>query len=92
MAEEPVDLILVLLREIRAKLDAHDKRFDEHDHRFDEHDKRFDRLDQRLDEMRLYVNHALGLGTVAGLKDQEMDVRVGALERRLKAVEDKVGV
>jgi hypothetical protein len=55
MADEPDNLVLVQLREIRTTLADHSKRFD----RMDE---RFDRIDKRFDDFHLLVTHALGLG------------------------------
>lgn len=53
MAEEPDNLVLRLLREIREKLDEQSDRF-----------AAIDRLEKLFDEMRGYVNHALGMGKV----------------------------
>ena len=100
MADEPENLVLVQLRDIRAKLGE----IDELKRRFDLVDKRFDRLDKNFDEMRVYVNHALGLGTMNDLKARELDARVEAgealsrrlderfkdIEHRLSKVEEKV--
>ena len=97
MADDPNNLVLVQLRDIRGKLDALEKRFDAHD-------KRFDRLDKHADEMRQYVSHALGLGAMNEMKAREMDARLEMgealskqiderfkdIERRLTKVEEKV--
>jgi len=98
MAEEPDNLVLIQLREMRAELKNITVKLDQHD-------LRFDNLDKRFDEMRLYVNHALGLGTMNDLKARELDARqdesearqkrmaalMAEIERRLGRVEDKPG-
>jgi len=77
MMDEPDDLVLRLLREIREKLD-------EQSDRFGAIDRRFDRLEKRFDEMRGYVNHALGMGVTGHLKDEEQDTRMEDFEARQK--------
>ncbi len=97
MADEPDNLVLVQLRDIRGKLDKIDDKLHEHD-------RRFDHLDKRFDEMRQYVIHALGLGAMNEMKAREMDARLEMgetlskqiderfkdIERRLTKVEEKV--
>ena len=48
MANDPNNLVLVQLREIRATLE-----------RFDEMDKRFDQLDKRFEDSHALVNRTL---------------------------------
>ena len=93
MADEPENLVLVQLREIRAKLA-----------KLDEHDQRFDRLDQHAEVTRYFVRHALGLGGMNEIKARELDIRhddfaarqkrteemIAELDRRLAKVEEKV--
>ncbi|MCL4767252.1 MAG: hypothetical protein KJZ80_13560 [Hyphomicrobiaceae bacterium] len=81
MAEEPDNLILRLLREIREKLD-------EQSDRFAAIDRRFDRLEKRFDEMRGYMNHALGMGMTGHLKNEEQDTRQEDCESRQKQMEE----
>ena len=85
MAEVPDNIVLVQLREIRAKLES----IGRIEKKLDEHDKRFDRLDEHFEEMRLYVNHALGLGTVNDLKAREIDARQKAEAERRRRLEDR---
>lgn len=49
--ETPPNLVITLLQEIRARLDAHDRRFDAMDARFDRFDARFDETDDRFDAL-----------------------------------------
>jgi predicted membrane GTPase involved in stress response len=72
MAKEPDDLVLRLLREIRAKQD-------EHTRLLEEHSTRFTQLDARLDELNREMTYALGLGTRAVVKDKEQDTRLNDL-------------
>ena len=61
MADEPDNLVLRLLREIRGELgDVRRK--------LDDHDKRFDRLDSKLDLMQLQLTHTFGLAGMANLQ------------------------
>jgi len=90
MANEPDNLVLAQLREIRATQA--------------EHSARFAQIDKRFDEMRLLLGHTIGLSTTAYLRSQEFDrryefsegeqrslsERVGELERRLAKVEDDI--
>jgi len=90
MANEPDNLVLAQLREIRATQA--------------EHSARFAQIDKRFDEMRLLLGHTIGLSTTAYLRSQEFDrryefsegeqrslsERVGELERRVAKVEDDI--
>jgi hypothetical protein len=55
MADEPENLVLVQLREVRSELQGIRTKLEEHD-------RRFDQIDRRFDDFHLLVNHALGLG------------------------------
>ncbi len=68
MANEPDNLVLVQLREIRATLL-------EHSARFDQFDKRFDQLDKRFEDFHALTSHTLMLGTTNALKSQELERR-----------------
>jgi chaperonin cofactor prefoldin len=95
MAKDPDNLVLTLLREVRAKLDAHDKRFDHADKRFDKIDERFDGLDYKL-------THVFGFAAMASLgakhaetkvsdladRQTQLESQVTAIDQRLKAVEN----
>jgi hypothetical protein len=65
MANEPDNLVLVQLREIRATLAQHSTRFDQIDERFAQIDRRFSDVDKRFDEMRMLFGHSVGLSTTA---------------------------
>ena len=80
MANEPDNLILVHLREIRATLAEHsacfdriDERFAQVDERFAHMDKRFDRLERRFDDLHAVVSHTFALSTTTFAKSRELD-------------------
>ena len=77
---DPQDMILPLLREMRAEMKGG---FDRMDRKLAEHDARFD----KLDSLREAVNGESVLGRYAAA---EVEERLGAIERRLAALE-KVG-
>lgn len=83
MPDEPQDLTLRLLREIRAKLDEHDKRFDRHD-------RRFDVLDKRLDEVRQGMTYALGIATHGNIRHDVVQGKLEDIEARLSRLEERV--
>ncbi len=103
MANEPDNLVLIQLREIRATLAEHSAQFAGMNERFARIDKRFNDVDKRFDEMRLLLGHTIGLGTTAHLRPQELDrrhelsegetrslrARVDDLERRVTKVEEE---
>ena len=87
MADEPDNLILRLLREIRgeqqeikadqqeikAKLTEHDQRFATIDHRFA---TMAEHIDERFDEMRDVLTHTFGLVGTNDLKLREHNARL----------------
>lgn len=93
MAEDSSNLILRLLRDIRGRLDEHDKRFDKMD-------QRFDKIDHRLEEMHESMYTALGLAAHSNVRHDlsrtELEAlkqrveRLEALEGRVRTLEEKV--
>ena len=96
MANEPENLVLVQLREIRAILEMHNKRFDQME-------ARFDGLDRKFDEWAGYVTHALGLCGIQHFKNEQQDARldsaaaegrrlieqVAGLDQRVRRLEER---
>ena len=76
MTNDPDNIVLRLLRDIRSKLD--------------EHDKRFDQTDKKLDLMQFQQTHALGLAGMANLTAQHTGGRVDAIEERQRRLEETV--
>jgi archaellum component FlaC len=76
MANEPDNLILVHLREIRATLAEHSARFDRIDERFAQIDDRFARIDERFIQM--------------DLRFAQMDKRFDRMEQRFDDLREVV--
>ena len=85
---EPQDMILPLLREIRAEMragfDRVDQRFERIDRKLEQHDERFDKLERRFENLRQAVNGESVLGRYAAA---EVEERLEAIEKRLAALE-----
>ena len=78
---EPQDMIVPLLREMRAELGAG---FERVNRKLEEHDVRFDKLERRFDNLREAVNGESVLGRYAAA---EVEERLEAIEKRLAALE-----
>lgn len=77
---DPPDMILPLLREMRAEMQGG---FDRMDRKFAEHDARFDKLERRFDNIRQAVNGESILGRYA---TAEVEQRLRAIEKRLEQI------
>ena len=80
MADDPSNLVLVLLREIRAKQD-------EHFSKLTEHDQQFATVNKQLEHVAETGYVAVGIATMTAKKIDEMADRFDMVERRLLAVE-----
>jgi hypothetical protein len=96
MVDEPDNMVLRMLREIRAKQDEHDVRFAKIDARFEQIDTRFDQVDTRFDhigkeleEVKFQVTYGLGVSSINHLKVREVDHRMTDFDTRLKRLEEK---
>lgn len=85
MAGEPDNMTLRLLREIRSELGEVRRKQDD----LEKLNGRFDAMDRRFDEMRGYVVHALGLGSMNDMKAQELNARMEAGEAYRKRVDER---
>ena len=56
MADDPDNLILRMLREIRGKLDEHDSKFARIDERFAQIDARFARIDAQFEQLVTHMD------------------------------------
>ncbi|SMC58809.1 hypothetical protein SAMN06297251_104101 [Fulvimarina manganoxydans] len=83
MAGEPDNLVLGLLREIRAKLEDHDPRFDEMS-------GRLAHLEQRNDEIHETMYTIAGFATHANVRHERVSERRKSLEGRIDRLEEKV--
>ena len=77
---DPQDVILPLLREMRAEMKGG---FDRMDRKFAEHDARFDKLERRFDNIRQAVNGGSVRGRYAAA---EVEGRLQAIEKQLEQI------
>ena len=82
MAREPDNLVLTLLREIRATLDVHTAKFVAID-------ERFDVLEKKFDDHQYLMTHTFGIAGLANVQTSLVDARVNELANRQKASEAK---
>ena len=101
MANEPDNLVLIQLCEIRATLAEHSAQSARMEERFNE---RFNQLDKRFEDFHALNSHTPMLATTNALKSQDLERRyefsegkqrrlsdrMDDFERRLSKVEDKL--
>ncbi len=75
MAREPNDLVLRLLREIRAKQDAQGASLDQ--------------VKSRMEDLYKISTHTLGVAANAHVRYQELETRVDRLTKRVERLEAK---
>ncbi len=80
---DPQDMILPLLREMRAEMKAS---FDRIDQKLDSHSARFDKPERRFENLREAVNGESMLGRYAAAGVEE---RLEAIERRPASLESR---
>lgn len=78
---EPENVTLVLLREMRSRMET---RFDSIDRKLAEHDTRFDALDSKVETVK---KAAFGESLVGRYMAAEGEDRLAAIEERLAALE-----
>jgi aminoglycoside phosphotransferase len=77
MADEPGNIVLVMLREIRAKQD-------EHSHVLGDHTQRFERLEKRLDDLAKVVRYSLGQSAETQFRQSQQETRIDELFAKLE--------
>ena len=80
MAEEPDNILLRLLRDIRAKQDDHDKRFDAHDRRFDD-------LEKAIEDWKETTATGVGFAAHANIRTEALEKEIADLKRRMDRIE-----
>jgi predicted nucleic acid-binding Zn-ribbon protein len=80
MTDEPANIILKLLRDIRAKQDEHDKRFDAHDHQFND-------LNKAIEDWRETTATGDGFAAHANIRTDALEKEIEALKRRIDRLE-----
>ena len=83
MADEPDNLVLQLLREIRGTLG-------EHSEQFRLVGKRLDHIDQRLEEVHETLYTVAGAAVHANVRHDTVAERLKMLEERVSRLEEKV--
>ena len=82
VADEPDNMILRLLREIRAKQD-------EHSSVLSEHGQRLKMIDRRLDEVHETMYTVAGLAAHSNVRHDSVADRLEAIEERVRKLEEK---
>ncbi len=94
MAEEPDNLVLAMLRAIRAKRDQHSARFEEIEAVLREfrltvtsHDLRFDAMEERAETIREGTVTAIGYGAHASRAHVDLREPIADLTQRVEKLE-----
>ena len=80
MVDEADNLILRLLREIRAKQD-------EHDQRFDTQDRQFADLHKMIEEWKETTATGVGFAAHASIRTEALEKEIETLKRRIDRLE-----
>ncbi len=83
MADDPDNLVLVQLREIRAKLEKLEKL-----EKLDRLERHFDDMKRDFHEWKGYVTHILGLASLNNLRNDAIEAGLSEKEMRLKRIEE----
>lgn len=86
MADEPVDIVLVHLREMRTEMCEMREKMEA---KLDQHDKRFDAIDKRLGEVHETALLAVGFAAMANHKLEQHLERIEDHERRIATLEQR---
>ena len=81
MAQEPNNLVLKLLREMREILDHHSEMHEEHR-------RSFAALNKRFDEWQETTATGFGLAAHANIRHDAVEQRLNDLTRRIEALEN----
>ena len=81
MVDEPDNLVLALLRELRGRFDQVDKRFDALEGGVREVRRDMSEMRKDMSEMRTWTQLAIGMGMTNQLKSSELEARIAALEK-----------
>jgi len=77
MADEPNNLILVMLREIRSKQD-------EQSQILGDHTQRFERIEKRLEDLSKVVRYSLGQSAETQFRQSQQEERIDELFAKLE--------
>ena len=87
MADEPNNLVLVHLREIRGELKGVCDELSQIRLKLSEHDARFDKMDKRLDEVHEAAILGVGFASLANHKLEQLRESVDDHGQRISALE-----
>ena len=79
MANEAENLVLIQLREIRAKLEKLEK--------LDSLERRLDAFKAEADQWKGYITHIFGLASMSNLRNDALEAGISEKEMRLKRIE-----
>jgi hypothetical protein len=80
MAEEPDNLVLKMLREMREILD-------DHTHRFEAHDRHFNELKKMIEDWQETTSTGVGFAAHANIRTQALEKEIADLKHRLDRLE-----
>ena len=89
MAQEPDNLVLQMLHEIRATLAEHSKLLADHSRFHEEHRQAFGEIREELRQVNQNCVYALGFSTLNQRDGEATKERVTALETRVRRLEER---
>ena len=90
MANEPENLVLQMLREIRGTLAEHSRTLAEHSRFHAEHKQAFAELRQQIETTNHNATYAAGFALLGRRDNDTTAERVGRLETRIQRIEEKL--
>lgn len=90
MAQEPDNLVLQMLREIRSQLTEQRELLAEHSRFHEEHRQAFSDIREELRQANQNAIYAMGLSTLFQRDGEATKERVTALETKVRKLEDRV--
>ena len=77
MADEPQNMVVVMLRDIRAKQDEHSAHFEQIEARLDD-------VEKQLDDYKKIVRYSLGQSSETQLRQAEQQTRIDEIFDKLE--------
>jgi tetrahydromethanopterin S-methyltransferase subunit G len=77
MADEPQNMVLVMLRDIRAKQDEHSTHFEQIETRLDD-------VEKQLEDYKKIVRYSLGQSSETQLRQAEQETRIDEIFEKLE--------
>jgi len=89
MAEEPDNVVLRLLREIRATQQNHGEMLKTHGEMLSGHGSSLGRLEKRVEDLYKISTHTLGVAVTAHERHEALEARLDQLSQRVDRLEAK---